>query len=531
VATTERLSLYGQPLFDQAALLPRFRAARGPDDLVPLLELEDNFLAVYESEKGVFIVSSLYALCPYFYAFDRGAFLHADTIHGLVQQGTIDLGWNFEAIADQLALEHVVGDDTLVRGARPVPQGAILHFDGARLTERRFRFDRFSHPLPAREIPQRLIDLFLEGLRAGVGERPILTGSAGLDSRVNLAGLLHLGLRPEVCVMGDPASRDVEVVKAMAKTFDLHVNHVELEPRDYLDCAAETCRLTNGVKPLVHWHSYLMARKAGYTRGRHVITGNNGEHVRAAGFDAGVLSLALDALSRHDGRRVTDRAQRRLFEMRTAVLFREEELARCAPELRGYYGARAQNDKFMSLLPDLSFVWRADAFVLEQRRRGFQTCGLKLYSSGFFPFSAYMRKSWIDAGWQLGLSWRVGSRWHRHAVEQLCPRLLAFPEDKELDRMRRRERPLRWMPPFRTLYKKRNVPYVNVDVLTRRPEILGLLRDNASELEGFMPRSLVHEIAREHEERGGRTRLCATLTGIAVWRAGLRSASPARRTL
>ena len=65
--------------------------------------------------------------------------------------------------------------------------------------------------------------------------------------------------------------------------------------------------------------------------------------------------------------------------------------------------------------------------------------------------------------------------------------------------MRRRERPLRWMPPFRTLYKGRNVAYVDPDGLLRRPEILALLRDHASELEGFMPRSLVLEIADEGE--------------------------------
>ncbi len=523
--TTERLSLFGQPLFDKAALLPRFRAARRPEDLVPLLELADNYVAVYESGKDVLIVSSLYSLSPYFYSFDRGVFLHGDTIHELVRKGTIDLTWNCEAIADHLALEHVVGDDTLVRGARPVPQGAILHFDGARLTEKRFRFDAFSRPLPAQEIPQRLIDLFLEGLSIGAGKRAIMTASAGLDSRVNLAGLLHLGHRPELCVMGDPASRDVQVVKAMAEAFDLPVNHVELAPRDYVDCAVATCLATNGVKPLVHWHSYILGKKAGYRRDDHVITGNNGEHVRAAGFDAGILALALDAISRHDGGRVRDPIQRRVFKKRTFRLLREDELALCAPELRRYYGAQPQNDKLMAVLPDMSFVSQADAFVLEQRRRGFQACGLKLFSYGFTPFSAYMRKSWIDAGWQLGLSWRVGSRWHRYAVERLFPRLLDFPEDMELHRMRRRERPLRWMPPFRSAHKHRNVPYVNAELLTRNREILALLRDNAAELEGFMPRSLVLAIADEHETKGGRARLCGTLTGMAVWRAALRGAS------
>jgi asparagine synthase (glutamine-hydrolysing) len=526
--TIERLSLYGQPLFDRESILARFRAARSIDDLCPLLELEDNYVAVYESERGVFIVSSLYALAPYFYALRRGVFLHADTIHGLVCQGMIDLTWNFEAVADHLALEHVVGDDTLARGVRPVPQGAILHFDGTRLTEKRFRFDSFSRPPPApRKIPEHLVELFLDGLRAGQEgmKRALLTGSAGLDSRVNLAGLLHLGYRPELCVMGDRASRDVEMVFAMAKAFSLPVNHVPLELGDYLDGAVEAALITNGVKPVYHWHSYILAKKAGYGLDERVVTGNNGEHVRAAGLDAGTLSRALDALSRVDRRLFTDAVQRRLFKKRTAILLREDELARCEPGFRGYYGSERQNAKFMSVLPDMSFLSRADAFVLEQRRRGFQSCGLKLFSRGFTPYSAYLRKSWIDQGWYLAPGWRVGSRWHRWAVDRLCPRLLDFPEDKEVDRMRLRERPLRWMPPFRTMHKTRNIPYSDGEALTRRPEILALLRDNATELEGLMPKSLVLELAREHEERGGRARLVGTLLGMAVWRAAVKGAA------
>ncbi len=355
---TERLSLFGQPLFGEEALLPRFRAARRAEDLAPLLALEDNYVAVYESGRDVFVVSSLYSLSPYFYSFHASpapTFLHGDTLHAIARNGTLDLTWNCEAIGDLLALEHLVGDDTLVRGARPVPQGAILHFDGSRLTERRYRFEAFarSAPPPA-QAPGVLLDLFLEGMRAGVGKRPVLTGSAGLDSRVNLAALLHLGHRPEICVMGNPASKDVEVVKAMARALDLRVNHVGLEPRDYVDLAVTACRATNGVKPLMHWHSYILGAKAGYSRDQTVITGNNGEHVRAAGFDAGLLSVALDALSRHGGAALTDQVQGRVLNRRTIRVLRDDELARCAPELGRYYGARLQNEKLLSVLPGTS---------------------------------------------------------------------------------------------------------------------------------------------------------------------------------
>ena len=108
-----------------------------------------------------------------------------------------------------------------------------------------------------------------------------------------------------------------------------------------------------------------------------------------------------------------------------------------------YCGSRRQTEKLMSVMPpDESFVWQSDAFVLQQRRRVFQACGLRLMSVNFFPYSPYMRKPWVDAAWRLGLSWRLGSRWHRHVVERLCPALLAFPEEKEARHMLRRQR--RW---------------------------------------------------------------------------------------
>jgi asparagine synthetase B (glutamine-hydrolysing) len=258
---SDRLSMFGQPLVEKAELLPVFRRARAVDDLASLLRLEDNYTAVYESGADVWIVNSLYSLSSYFYAYApaSGRFLHGDTLQAVASQGEVDLSWNHEAIANLLALEHLLGDETLARGVSHVPQGTILHWNGKRLTRKQYRFEDFAAPAGG-EVHDRLVDLFLQGLEAGVGKRPIVTGSSGLDSRVNLAGMLHLGMRPEICVMGDPASKDVQVVQAMARAFDLRVNHVRLEPRDYLECALDVCRATNGIKPLAHWHSYILGK-------------------------------------------------------------------------------------------------------------------------------------------------------------------------------------------------------------------------------------------------------------------------------
>jgi asparagine synthase (glutamine-hydrolysing) len=522
------LTTFGQLLTPPERLLTVLRRAATAADLKPLLELEDNFVAVYTSGRHVWIVNSLYSLTAYFYALTPTGFAHGDTVHAVARSADVDLSWNHEAIADLMALGHLVSDETLARGVRSVPQGAVLHWDGERLETRRFQHGELAAPADGRDLSERLIELFLDGLRAGAGGRPVTTASSGLDSRVNLAGLLHLGLRPELLVMGDPASKDVAIVKEMGRAFDLRVNHVPLELSDYLDAAGEIARVTNGVKPFDHWHTHVFARRSGYGRGDQVVTGNNGEHVRAVGFDYGALALGLDGLSRHDGHRITDHLLARYWGMKTHVILRPEEIRACGPEFAAYYGTSRQNQKWMGVMPpDRSFVWQSDAFVLEQRRRVFQACGLKLMSLHFSPFSPYMRKGWIDAAWSLPLAWRLGSRWHRHAVERLCPRLLDFPEEKEASRMLRRQRPLAWVPRLNKIYRRpRPIPYMDYDPLLRRREVAALLGDHAAELEDFMPKRLVESIVDEQLRSGGRRQLFVTLTGMAVWRASMRGARP-----
>jgi hypothetical protein len=303
------------------------------------------------------------------------------------------------------------------------------------------------------------------------------------------------------------------------------VNHVLLEPRDYLDCAVDVCRATSGIKPLAHWHSYILGKKSGYGREDHVVTGNNGEHVRGVGFDYGVLAQSLDLLSRLDRHVVTNRLLAKYWQLQTYVILRPDELRACGADFAEFYGGPRQNERLMAVMPpDRSFVWQSDAFILEQRRKYFQACGLKLFGMSFFPFSPYMRKSWVDAGWGLGLPWRLGSRWHRYAVERLCPALLEFAEEKEDDRMLRRQRPLAWVRPLKKLRRrKKNVPYVDVEALTRRRDIAGLLLDHASSLDGFMPRSVVTAIVDDHVRAGGRSKLVSILTGMAVWRHAMRA--------
>ncbi|HXW74440.1 MAG TPA: hypothetical protein VEK10_06470 [Steroidobacteraceae bacterium] len=520
----DTLTLVGQLGTTTEALRPAFRAARTVDDLVPILRNDGNFLLIYRRAAEVFIVNSHYSLNNYFYTEQDGRFFHGDTIQSLVEQGACDLEWNFESIADLLALEHVIGNATLLRSVRAVPMGTIQHWDGARLVSRSYPWQEFREVAAGsgRDVAERLIALLLEGLRAGAGSRVLLAASSGLDSRVNLAGLLHLGMKPELMVMGQPGAKDAEIVTAMGRALGLTVNRIVPQPGDFVDGATQVARLTNGVKPLNHWHTFVLASKAGYGATERVLTGNNGEHVRAVGFDYGVLAHALDATSRIGSPALTEPLLRRYWTRKRWLPLEPAELAHCARDFVSYYGSEQQIDKIMSVMPRMSFVWQCDDFILEQRRKGFQAAGLKLFRTYFPIYSPFLNKRWIDAGWSLPLGWRLDSRWHRYTVMRLYPRLTAFPEERERAGLRLHAKPLHWMPGINHLYgAPRVVPYVDYDGLLRRDDVLALLYDNAAALDGLMSRELVHRIIDTQRKTGRRARVFSVLAAIALWRASL----------
>lgn len=530
----DTLTVVGQLSVTPQSLEPLFTAARSVDDLAPILSNDGNFLLVHRRGAEVFIVNSHYSLNNYFYAEQRGRFLHGDTLHGLVQQGECELAWNFESVADLLALEHVIGNATLLKDVRAVPMGTIQHWDGHKLVSRSYPWQQFREELAGsgREVAERLIELLLEGLTAGVGARPILAASSGLDSRVNLAGLLHLGISPELAVMGQPGAKDAEIVTTMGRALGLAVNRIFPEARDFVDGASEVARLTNGVKPLNHWHTFVLASKAGYGAAERVLTGNNGEHVRAVGFDYGLLAHALDGMSRLGSPALTQPLLREYWTRKRWLPLEPQELAHCAGDFVRYYGSARQIDRIISVMPRMSFVWQCDDFILEQRRKGFQAAGLRLFRAHFPIYSPFLNKRWIDAGWSLPLRWRLDSRWHRYTVQRLFPRLTEFAEEKESAGLRLHTKPLHWMPGINRLYHApRVVPYVDYDGLLRRDDVLAFLYDNTDALDGLMSRELVHRVVDTQRRTGRRGRLFSVLAAIAVWRASLLAARRTARRL
>src|SRR5204863_8260238 len=106
---------------------------------------------------------------------------------------------------------------------------------------------------------------------------PIVSISAGYDSRTILSSLLKQGFRPHLAVMGFEGSTDVVVSRQIAESLGLTLSQVELAPEDYLEHGHVISTLTNGTKSAEHWHSFVFPSKSGLDSHHPYFLGANWE--------------------------------------------------------------------------------------------------------------------------------------------------------------------------------------------------------------------------------------------------------------
>ena len=162
--------------------------------------------------------------------------------------------WNYTAVGDLFAVGHTLDDDTLTE-SRP-----------------------YSAPI-IKEARGDLTALTVSILKESITNQgdTVLSASGGFDSRLLLAALLHLGIRPRLLVCGPRGNFDRDVVEEIGRKFSLEVIAVELCAQDYVDHAERIVALTGGAKTARHWHTFLYPLKAGLDPGCNIVVGTNGE--------------------------------------------------------------------------------------------------------------------------------------------------------------------------------------------------------------------------------------------------------------
>jgi asparagine synthase (glutamine-hydrolysing) len=397
-------------------------AAESPEQIVDL----PGHFAVHLQTGGLSrLIGSRYGLAQCFYHFDGRRLHHGADVRSVCQSAGLDWQWNWRALAAVSCFEHVLGNDSLHPLVSRLGAGEIVTVRGGSLDLRVApppEVERFADPAGA------AMDALMSYVQRYGGENPVVSMSAGFDSRVILAAFLASGIRPRLVSGG--YGTDVRMSKKIAAKYGLELEAIDLPVADFLDSRLDIAQLTSGSKTACNWHTYVYAKRAGLKPSDQIFIGSNGEFARTFYFDRGAPFILADLLSRW-----------------TVPKFWNAKLARFAhlpedgtnPGLLSRLGPRQQEARAYLLqnyggpLGD-----SMDEFYLRERVRNFIANGLALVGAFARPRTPFVTTEWISAIRQTPRRMKLGNAWHRSTIAKLEPSLLAFPVDDALRPMGRR---------------------------------------------------------------------------------------------
>jgi asparagine synthase (glutamine-hydrolysing) len=352
------------------------------------------------------------------------------------------------------------------------------------------------------------------------GSNPYLSLSGGFDSRVILSACLHNGIQPHLVTVGSDDSSDVRVAQAIARRFGLKHDRVQVKLEDFLQHGLEISSVTNGTKPACHWHTYLYPLNAQIPRGSTFFVGTLGEFARSYYFDHGQLGRLGDRFPAQALPRYWN------FKLHRHPTFLEHELPGLAPQLSAQLnevGIRRRAER-LSTYCHGSFLPGLARYYFEQRVPNFYANGIAMYQASSQWRSPFHNRTWLQTIWNLKPSWKLGSNWHRFAIQRNCPALLEFPEENGFDprRMLTKAPPLYWTSLMR------RTPYITYDLSSdwyRQSQLQDSLVSGLDSIAEIIDPAAAMAILQEHRAGGDRTRSLAFLLTMVRWKqvlAGLR---------
>ena len=463
-------------------------------------------MIVLQSDNECWIITSPCGVCQYYYAVHKEELFHGDTVIDVLKKSRLRRSWNWKALADLAQLDHLLENDTLHRQIHRVPRGSILHFrDGVLDTS--CVIWKQSNLLYATD-PDSALTAFNNETRQWISDNVVVSMSGGFDSRVVLSSLLKHGCTPSLLTMGFEDSTDVVISQKISSVLGLDLSVVMLRPQDYLDYGKTIVALTNGTKTAQHWHTYLYVNKAKLNPNCVFFVGCNGEYARSYYLDKGIIALAANIAA--------PLSLQCFWRRKLESLFKKEELNNLRPELSNEFTKNGQGVRIRRImnLCHNRLVSGLDRFYLEQRLRNFVGNGLRLYSANVSWRAPFLSQEWISAMRHLKTSWKLGSNWHRFAIQKNYPQLLDFPEERKADSMYPKAPQLYWLP---IRNKRATIPYARYPEWFRSGMILEFLHENASLLSELIEPNTVVSIVKKHRREGKRTNTIAFLLTMMFW--------------
>ncbi len=408
------VTVYGEILEEKGDLRDQLRS-----NPAAVIDWPGEFSLAWRERSGTKLLCSRNGVSQLFYCCTPQRLYFGGSVLEVMRQAGLAWEWNWRALACLAYFGHTLGDDTLHARIRRVGTGQIVTWRTGELSKTTLAAPKTG----SRDAPTAAVEALCRFVETHGNDDSVLSMSAGFDSRVLLACFLECGIRPRLLVMGGEEATDVEIVRRIASTFGLRVQTVDLPASDYFRCRRRIASLTSGTKTWDHWHSYVYCRRAGLSPDNKLFIGSNGEFARSYYCDRGLPSLAAQGMGS---------LTRQLFW--SAKLRRRTSLPSAADGLASeldYWFHEGRKELLVAITKgyDLPFAEALDEFYLRERVRGFISNGLALVSDVCRPRTPFLDSEWINAVRRLPRRFRLADRWHRFALETLCPRLLNFPVD------------------------------------------------------------------------------------------------------
>lgn len=468
--------------------------------------LKGEFTIVHQREDNITIITSLIGAIQYFYYYDGNRFSHGSCILDIVEDMGLGWEWDWESVGDLCEQEYLTMNRTMHKSIKKVPAGSILTFRNKLV----IRTTNLLDTIPIRDAnPLDAIQILNEETARLMGDQPVLSLSGGFDSRLILSSMLKQGIHPRILTLGNEGTSDMEVAKSIISDFSLEHLRVNLDVEDLLKHGQHIARITNGAKPACHWHTYIYPKKAGMTKDHSFFVGTLGEFARSYYFDKGFLSLLNEGF--------TSFSQRRLWYLRLLRhrTFSENETKSLCDSLSSQVSSNGIIKRAFrnAKLSKGDFMAGNTRFYLEQRVAHFYANGISMYNDTTLWRSPFHNIDWLRIIWCLSDQWKLGSNWHRLAIEKNYPKLLDFSEEKGLSRkyMLKKAPPLYWLP-----ITQRN-KYNNYDMSQQwyqDTRIKELIMDNRGYLDQIIEPELCESIVTEHRKFKTRTRAISFLLSI-----------------
>jgi len=175
-------------------------------------------------------------------------------------------------------------------------------------------------------------------------------------------------------------------------------------------------------------------------------------------------------------------------------------------ELRGP-GSRRRTERLVAACQGRDFLSSLDHFYYHQRVKNFNGNGLKLYRQFGEVVAPMNDRRWVAVAKWMPRSQKLGARWHRSAIEKLCPELLSFPEQGT-------GRPMAATPPWLHGKKKRRrgLPYADYANWFRSPLFTDMVMDRRDSIRELVSPDLVADVMKS-----GNVRQISPIASLAVF--------------